>query len=88
MSKTKKEIKISYLVLIVFFLIFLVAPFVMLLIKSLQAGDSIGIENYIKALGNKELLQAMLNSGFIAIYTALISTILGLSFTIRRLMST
>ena len=60
MSKAKKEIKIIYGILLVFFTLFLALPFVMLLFKSLNFGDSIGITNYINAVTNEELIKSII----------------------------
>ncbi|MDU5263369.1 MAG: DNA-binding protein, partial [Clostridium celatum] len=85
MSKTKKEIKIIYGILLVFFTLFLALPFVMLLFKSLNFGDSIGITNYINAVTNEELIKSIINSIVVALFTAFISTVLGfiLSYSIN-----
>ncbi|NKF08563.1 ABC transporter permease subunit [Clostridium gasigenes] len=76
MSKTKLEIKIVYKALIVFFIIFLIIPLIVLLFKSFQVEDGIGIFNYIKVLKDVELIASIKNSIFISLCTAVITTLI------------
>ncbi|MCT4592717.1 MAG: ABC transporter permease subunit [Anaeromicrobium sp.] len=67
------------------FIGFLITPLIILFLKSLQTGDGIGISNYIVAIVDKELVQAILNSIKVSTATAVITTCLAfiLAYTIN-----
>lgn len=75
MHKETSEIKIAFAVILAFFLVFLAAPLIILLVNSFQTGDGMGFSNYIAVLRDKSVLQAMENSLQVSGFAALITTI-------------
>ncbi len=83
--KKNKELKIIFLVVTIYFLIFLAVPILMLLFKSLQADEQTGLANYQEVLGKRGFFQALQNSFVISAVSAAASTLLGffLAYTIH-----
>lgn len=87
MKKKNKEIKLIFIVLSVFFLIFLAAPVVRLLIKSflLDGSSSFTLANYREVLTSKGFLEALRNSLLISAVSAVITTLIAfiLAYTVH-----
>lgn len=87
MKKKNKEIKLIFIVLSVFFLIFLAAPVVRLLIKSflLDGSSSFTLANYREVLTSKGFLEALSNSFLISAVSAVITTLIAfiLAYTVH-----
>lgn len=87
MKKKNKEIKLIFIVLSVFFLIFLAAPVVRLLIKSflLDGSSSFTLVNYREVLTSKGFLEALSNSFLISAVSAVITTLIAfiLAYTVH-----
>lgn len=85
MRRVKMEIKSSFFIISLMFIVFLIIPLIALFVTSLQTGHGIGISNYISAIQDKELLQAILNSVKVSTATAIITTFLAfiLAYTIN-----
>lgn len=83
--KNNKEIKIIFSAITIIFIAFLFFPALMLFIKSFQSNGSLGLENYIDVLKNKEFLKALGNSFLVAVCSAIITTIIAfiLSYTVN-----
>lgn len=87
MKKKNKEIKLIFIILSVFFLIFLAAPVVRLLIKSflLDGSSSFTLANYREVLTSKGFLEALSNSFLISAVSAVITTLIAfiLAYTVH-----
>lgn len=85
MNSLKREVKLSFLIIYLMFIGFLITPLIILFIKSFQTADGIGISNYISAISDKELLESILNSIKVSTSTAFITTVLAfiLAYTIH-----
>lgn len=76
MCKKKIEVRIIFITIILFFITFLFAPLIVLLENSFKAGNSIGLNNYMSVIYDKDILKAILNSIKVSFTTAVITTIL------------
>ncbi|WP_378956504.1 ABC transporter permease subunit [Pelosinus sp. sgz500959] len=76
MLKQGSETKFIYTTVGLFFMIFLFAPLLTLLINSFKSGNGLGFFNYISVIGDKDVLVAIKNSIYISTLTAMITTIL------------
>ncbi len=76
MLKEKPELGIIFSIILIFFVAFLFAPLFVLLVKSLQVGDSFGLANYLLIVTDKGIVKALRNSLFVSTLTAVISTFL------------
>lgn len=76
MFNKRKEIRIIFITITVFFIIFLLAPLMMLLINSFKTGDGIGISNYVLVIHDSEILNSIGNSIKVSSITAIITTII------------
>lgn len=76
MIKVKPEMRIIFYAAVGLFLIFLVLPLMVLLMKSLESGQGFTFSTYLDALSNKDILTAIGNSFKVSAVTALITTVL------------
>ena len=76
MRKTKPEIRIIFIGILLIFAAFLFFPLIVLLIRSFETNQGYNLSNYLKAIRNPELLQAFMNSMKVSSVTAFITTIL------------
>lgn len=85
MLKSKPEIRVIFIAILVLFAAFLFFPLIILFIRSFETDQGFGLSNYFEAIRNPELLQAFINSIKISGMTALITTILAflLSYAIH-----
>lgn len=87
MNKKNKEVKLIFIVLAVFFLIFLAIPIVQLLIKSFVEDGStqVTLSNYRNVLTSKGFMQALGNSFLVSAVSAVITTVIAfvLAYTVH-----
>jgi iron(III) transport system permease protein len=76
MFNRRLEAQIVFWAIAIFFIAFLAAPLLTLLVKSLNTGAGTGISNYIQVLGDKSILGAIANSIHVSVVAAMITTIL------------
>lgn len=76
MRKTNVEMKAIFVLLSTFFIVFLMAPLLILFIYSIHTKNGIGLQNYMSLLQDKELRISISNSIMVSLYTALLTTVL------------
>lgn len=81
MYNKRKEIRIIYTTITVFFIIFLLAPLMILLINSFKTGNRIGISNYVSVIGDSKILTSIGNSIKVSSITAIITTIMAFTLS-------
>lgn len=86
-SRKNKEIKLIFTVILVFFLAFLMAPMIQIVLQSLipDAGNGMSLENYKEVLAADGFQEALSNSFLISSVSAVITTILAffLAYTVH-----
>lgn len=85
MPKLKPELRIALIVISIFFIGFLVLPLLFLLVQSFRTEDGLGLSNYIHALTDVQLLEAIANSLKVSTTTAIITTLIAfiLAYTLH-----
>lgn len=85
--RKNREIKMIFILLAVFFLVFLALPMIMVLARSFTEDGRAGVtfSNYVEVLTQKGFLQALGNSLLISVCSALVTTVLAfiLAYTIH-----
>ncbi|MBA4508034.1 ABC transporter permease subunit [Clostridium sporogenes] len=81
MYNKRKEIRIIYTTITVFFIIFLLAPLMILLINSFKTGNGIRISNYVSVIGDSKILTSIGNSIKVSSITAIITTIMAFTLS-------
>ena len=84
--KTKNtELKIIFVLIILFFAVFLFFPAIKLALKSFECDGGFGFGNYVNVITEKNFLTALLNSINISIVSALLSTFIAfmMAYTIN-----
>jgi iron(III) transport system permease protein len=76
MPKAKPEMRVIYIPILLFFVVFLLLPLAVLFIRSFGTDQGYGLSNYISILSNKEIIVSIGNSIKVSSVTALISTVL------------
>lgn len=76
MRKQKPETQLIYITVGIFFVAFLFAPLIILLMNSFKTGHGVGFSNYISVICDKDILIGIKNSIYISALTAMITTIL------------
>ena len=76
MRKQRAETKFIYITIALFFMVFLFAPLMILLMNSFKTGQGAGFNHYIAVLGDKDIFLAIKNSVYISALTAVITTVL------------
>jgi len=76
MYKKKPEIKIIFIAITLFFVAFLFAPLLTLLVNSVNTGHGIGFNHYIGVICDQDILIAIRNSVYVSIIAAIITTVL------------
>jgi len=74
MGKQRPETQFIYVSVAIFFVAFLFAPLMMLLLNSFKTGQGLGLNNYIVTIYDKDIFIAIKNSIVISMTTALITT--------------
>lgn len=74
MDKTKKEFKLIYSFIIIFFLLFLLVPLFILVFDSFRNYEGFTLSNYTKYLSDKVLLRSIKNSVSISFLNGIIVT--------------
>lgn len=79
------ELKIIFLLILLFFAMFLFYPAIRLAYKSFQCNGSLGFSNYVDVITGKDFISALLNSINISVVSALISTFIAfiMAYTIN-----
>lgn len=85
MKTENRELKIIFVVIILFFAGFLFYPAVRLAVKSFEVDGGFGLENYINVITEKDFLEALLNSINISLVSAVLSTFIAfiMAYTIN-----
>lgn len=85
MPNLKPEMKVIISIISIFFIGFLLLPILYLFVQSFRTEDGIGLSNYIQAIANDQLLEAILNSLKISTVTAILTTLLAfiLAYTLH-----
>lgn len=85
MKNKNVELKIIFVMIIIFFAAFLFYPAIRLAFKSFETSGGIGIDNYIKVLTGRDFTSAFVNSLNISIVSAVLSTLISfiMAYTIN-----
>lgn len=76
MLKTNKMMKLIFLPILLFFLLFLIVPLLYMFWQSFKIGNVLTFQNYIDALSNIELREAFINSFKVSFVASVVTTIL------------
>ncbi|MFS0817579.1 iron ABC transporter permease [Lysinibacillus sp. 1P01SD] len=76
MLKTNKIMKLIFLPILLFFLLFLIVPLLYMFWQSFKIGNVLTFQNYIDALSNIELREAFINSFKVSFVASVVTTIL------------
>ncbi|MDN3016236.1 ABC transporter permease subunit [Paenibacillus sp. BSR1-1] len=80
MPKVKPEMRAILVIIFLLFIVFLLLPLAVLLVRSFETSHGFGLVNYQSMFSNKDLFEAIQNSIRVSTMTAIITTIL--SFTL------
>lgn len=75
MRTAKPEMRIIFIVILLLFLAFLIAPLITLFFRSFVTDQGVGISNYVASLSNEALIQSIVNSVKVSGATAVITTV-------------
>lgn len=76
MGKQRPELQFIYITVAIFFLAFLFAPLIILLMNSVTTGQGIGMNHYMAVIYDRDIFIAIKNSIYISVATATITTVL------------
>ena len=76
MGRKKPEIQLVFAAIVLFFVAFLLAPLIVLLVNSFNSKQGIGLANYFAVLGDQDIIIALGHSVQVSLITALLTTIL------------
>lgn len=77
MPRSKPEMRLIFIMILLLFAAFLFIPLLVLLIRSFQTGQGLSLNNYVAVWKGRDLIEAALNSVKVSGVTAFITTILG-----------
>lgn len=85
MKTRNTELKVIFIITILFFAGFLFYPAIRLAVKSFECDGGFGFENYINVITEKDFIQALLNSINISLVSAILSTFIAfiMAYTIN-----